>query len=160
MQLPQLLPLLVLPLAITLSTHPLPSSSDISPQQISSSAPSISPSPIDHWNQPASPGRGSLTACPPRSHGSNSSDGCPVGEKTGYGEASGLSSSADSNGLGNSSTNSSILSDEESEIDKKGEGGRGSSTKCWFSCSSDGAGAARPGRGLVVGGLIAGCALL
>ncbi len=156
MQLPQLLPLLVLPLAITLSTHPLPSSSDISPQQTSSSAPSISPSPIDHWNQPASPGRGSPTACPPRSHGSNSSDGCPVGEKTEYGEASGLSISLDSDDQGNSSSD--ISSGEASEIDKKGKGG--SSKKCWVSCSSDGAGAATPGKVLMVVGVIAGCALL
>jgi len=83
-----------------------------------------------------------------------------VGEKTEYGVAFGLSSSADSDGLGNSSSNSSLLSDEDPEIDKKGEGGRGSSTKCWFSCSSDGARAVRPGRDLVAVGVIAGIALL
>lgn len=67
--------------------------------------------------------------------------------------------SSDSDGQENtSSSNSSMLLGEEFEIDKKGKGG--GTKKCWVSCNSKGAGAVTPAGGLLVVGLMAGCALV
>jgi len=158
MQLPRLLPILVLPLAITNSAHSPASSSNISPRQVSNSAASIIPSPVDRSEQESSFGSDSTSACPAQSNISNSSSGCSVRRTQENSNALISSISSGSDSQRNNSISS--LPDEDSEIGKKGEGGRGSSTKCWFSCSSDGARAVTPGRGLVVIGVIAGVVLL
>lgn len=159
MQLPQLLPLIVLPLAITTSPLSPPPSVDISSHQASNSTSVIRPSPISYSEQGSNPSGATIYTSLPRNQSGNSPTNRPPPIPQPNTTASNSSISSKNNDPAKDHSNNKVTS-EDSEVDKKGSSSRGGSRSCTFSCISDGAGAATPMELVLVGGLVAGGVLL